>query len=105
MTLEQYKTVLPRSWKEGGALVDPNLFNEQYKYSYIAIEPQISIEYAITGFLMLRAAGSYVLAFDNPFSSNVWTINGNNPYSDVPSSVKPQGFSASIGLYLGLFNY
>ena len=106
MTLEQYVTVLPRSWDTGAVLVaEPNLFNEKLEYSYVAIEPQISVEYAITGFLMLRAAGSYVLPFDNPFHSNVWTINGNNPYSDVPKSVKPQGFSATIGLYLGLFNY
>ena len=102
MTLEQYATNISQHWNEEFLVATGG---NKLEYSYIAIEPQISIEYAITGFLMLRAAGSYVLPFDNPFSSNVWTINGNNQYSGVPNSVKPQGFSASIGLYLGLFNY
>jgi len=100
MTLEQYRTQLPVDWS---GVYSSN--GEKLEYSYIALEPQISVEYAITGFLMVRGAGYYVLPFDNPFYSNVWTTNGNNSYSGVPKSVKPQGFSASIGLYLGLFNY
>jgi hypothetical protein len=101
MALEYYETSLPQDWNNN----NNTYYGENLKYSYIAIEPKINIEYAITGFLMLRAAGSYVFAFDSPFVSNVWTINGNNKYSGVPKSVKPQGFSASIGLYIGLFNY
>jgi hypothetical protein len=106
MTLEQYATVLPVSWDSISYVVaDQQRFNEKLEYSYFAIEPQISIEYAITGFFMIKVAGAYVLPFDNPFYKNVWTINGNNAYSGVPNSVKPQGFSVSAGVYLGLFNY
>ena len=102
MTLEEFATVLPMNWHNE---IQSENRGEKLEYSYIAIEPQISIEYAITGFFMLRVAGNYILPFDNPFSSNAWTINGNNQYTGVPSSIKPQGFSASVGFYLGLFNY
>ncbi len=101
MTLEHFETTLPENWNNNYV----SSIGEKLEYSYVSVEPQMSIEYAITGFLMLRAAGRYVFSFDSPFVSNVWTINGDNPYSGVPKSVKPQGFSASIGLYLGLFNY
>lgn len=108
MVLEEYKTLFvdgtPKEWNKQG-LINTISLNEKIEYSYIALEPQLNIEYAITGFLMLRAAGSYVLSFENPFYNNAWTINGNNSLSGVPKSVKPQGFSASVGLYLGLFNY
>jgi len=105
MTLEQYETTLPRDWNESPVLTTGAIPNEKLEYSYVAFAPQLNIEYALTGFLMLRASGSYMLAVDSPFSKNAWTINGNNPYTGVPKSVKPQGFSATIGLYLGLFNY
>jgi hypothetical protein len=105
MTLEHYETILPRDWNETPPTLNYNLLNEKLEYSYIAFEPQLNIEYALTGFLMFRASGSYMFAMDNPFYKNAWTINGNNSYTGVPKSVKPQGFSVTLGLYLGLFNY
>ena len=108
MTLEQFFTILPESWN---AVPQPDgsenyiNFNQQSKYRYFSLEPEISVEYALTGFLMLKVGGSYVLAMDNPLVKNAWTINGNNVYNDVPKSVKPRGFSVNLGIYLGLFNY
>lgn len=107
MTLEQFATNasenLVPDWNANYTVI--NFFNQQLKYKYISIEPQISVEYALTGFLMLKAGASYLLSMDNPFYENAWTINGNNAYKGAPSSVKPQGFSVNLGLYLGLFNY
>ena len=103
MTLEQYMTSIPASWNEG--LVTSNSISEKLNYSFLSFEPQVSVEYALTGFFMIRAAGSYMVTIDRPLAKNVWTINGNNPYSGVPKGVKPQGFALTLGLYLGLFNY
>jgi hypothetical protein len=108
MTLEQYLTAdVSSKWNEyDGIVVDGGGFrNEKAEYSYIALEPQISIEYAFTGFFMMRVCGSYILPFDNPLVRNAWTVNGNNAYANVPKGVKPQGFQMSFGIYLGLFNY
>ena len=106
MTLEQYATLIPVKWNEPQyAFVDDYPINEKLNYSFLSFEPQVSIEYALTGFLMIRAAGSYMLTIDRPLVKNAWTINGNNSYSGVPEGVKPQGFSLTLGLYLGLFNY
>jgi hypothetical protein len=106
MSLEQYTTLTPSVWNEKkppSFVKDPH--NEKIEYSFMGIEPQLNIEYAFTAFLMFRLSASYLLTIDNPFYTNNWTINGNNSYSGVPSGVNPQGFSAYVGLYLGLFNY
>ncbi len=79
--------------------------NTQINYSYLAIEPQLNLEYAITKFLMLRAGVSYVLTLDSPFVKNAWSINGNNVYLNVPDGLKPQGLNVKLGLFVGLFNY
>ncbi|MPM97304.1 hypothetical protein SDC9_144477 [bioreactor metagenome] len=106
MTLEQYITFDAPRWDlKQDKLSIANSFNEKLEYAFCAVEPQINIEYAITSFLMFRASASYMLTVDNPFYKNAWTINGDNTYSGVPKSVKPQGFSVSAGLYIGLFNY
>lgn len=103
MTFENFSTVLPQSWNTPkNQLTEPN---NQMKYSFMAIEPKLDIEYALTGFLMLRASAGYILAFDNPLAKHTWTINGNNELTDVPKSIKPQGFSLQFGLFLGLLNY
>ncbi|MDR0927483.1 MAG: hypothetical protein LBO69_06930 [Ignavibacteria bacterium] len=103
MGIEQYATSIPADWN--GAGFYNGEINEKIEYTFMAFEPKVNIEYALTSFLMLRASASYVLTIDNPFYENAWTINGNNEYTGAPDSVKPQGFAASIGLFLGLFNY
>jgi len=111
MTLEQFFTFndsrmyYQNDWDNQSFLYTVTGTNEQLKYRYFTVEPQISIEYALTGFLMLKAGGSYMLTVDNPLYKNAWTNNGNNVYKNVPKSVKPQGFSINLGLYIGLFNY
>ena len=79
--------------------------NNQINYSFMAVEPQVNLEYALTGFLMLRAGVSYIASFDNPLSTYAWTINGNNELKDVPSNINPKGLNVKLGIFLGLFNY
>ena len=82
-----------------------NYYNEQIKYSYWAVEPQLNIEYAVTSLLMLRLGVSYLIDFDNPFADNAWSINGGNAYNNVPSTMMPQGLNVKFGVFIGLFNY
>ncbi len=107
MTVEQFTTINPASWDTAKAPYrfsnDPG--NKSIQYSFMTAEPQLNIDYALTGFLMLRANVGYSLSFDNPFAKYAWTINGNNEYKDVPSSVNPNGLTVQVGLFLGLFNY
>jgi len=104
MILEQYMTVMPADWNNIGVTTTIP-FNEKLNYKFLAFEPTVNVEYAFTGYLMFRASASYMLTMDSPFVKNAWTINGNNAYTGVPEGVKPQGFSVTLGLYLGLFNY
>jgi hypothetical protein len=104
MSFERYREFIPLNWNDPTNNTDTP-FGEKIEYSFMGIEPQLNIEYAVTSFLMFRLSASYMLTIDNPFYTNNWTINGNNPYDGVPSGINPQGFSAYVGLYLGLFNY
>jgi hypothetical protein len=102
MYIEQARSLPTVHWNDTGITTGNS---DRMHYSFIGVEPQVSVEYALTGFLMLRLHGSYIVSFDNPFVDHAWTINGNNELTSVPSSVSPNGFNVGIGLYLGLFNY
>lgn len=101
MTFEEFATVNPVSWN---STILTNA-NQQLKHYYMSFEPQVSVDYALTGFLMLRANAGYSFTINDPLSKYAWVINGNNEYKDVPNSVKSNGFVAQIGIFLGLFNY
>ena len=101
MKFEEFNKISsPVSWNDIKATE-----NNQLNYSFMAVEPQVNLEYALTGFLMLRAGVSYIASFDNPLSTYAWTINGNNELKDVPSDINPKGLNVKLGIFLGLFNY
>lgn len=106
LTFENFATALPYSWNSPSDIYNrTNQTNNKMQYSFMAVEPKLDVEYALTGFLMFRASAGYVFAFNNPLSKYNWTINGNNEMRDVPSSIKPQGLSLQAGIFLGLLNY
>ncbi|HBB26124.1 MAG TPA: hypothetical protein DCZ59_07640 [Bacteroidetes bacterium] len=68
--------------------------------SSLCVLPRLSIEYAVTPFLNLRAQASYTV----PVSTSDWSANTYGTALNVPSSISLQGLSAQIGVFVGLFN-
>jgi len=68
--------------------------------SSLSILPRLSIEYAVTPFLNLRAQANYAV----PVSTSDWTANTYGTALNVPSSIAINGLSAQIGVFVGLFN-
>lgn len=82
-----------------------NLSMQRIENSFMFVEPQISIEYAITNFAMIKANAGYSLTFDNPLAKKKWLLNNNAEIKNAPKDMNANGFKAQIGVYLGLFNY
>jgi len=72
---------------------------------FMFIQPQLSFEYAVTNFAMLRANVNYNLTFDNPLADKSWTFNKEAEIKNPPSKLNSNGLGIQIGIYLGLFNY
>ncbi|MEN9281642.1 MAG: hypothetical protein RL594_577 [Bacteroidota bacterium] len=68
--------------------------------SALSIMPRLSIEYAVTPFLNIRAQGAY----SAQLSASDWTANTHAGAVNVPTSIAVSGLSAQIGVFVGLFN-
>jgi hypothetical protein len=62
------------------------------------VNPSLHLEYAITGFLMIRGSVGYRYGV----LDNDWTNEANTTYSNVPE-IKANGVAAQIGIFGGLF--
>lgn len=102
LEIESYQSKPTKNWDNIG--LDDNKMH-RFENSFMFVQPQISIEYAVTNFAMLRLNAIYNLTFDNPLSDKKWVYNNHTELAGMPSGINSKGFSAQIGLYLGLFNY
>jgi hypothetical protein len=62
------------------------------------ISPSLHLEYAITGFLMVRASVGYRLGIID----DEWTNEANTVYTNVPE-INANGPTAQVGVFVGLF--
>lgn len=74
--------------------------NTSLTQSALVALPRVSFEYVLTPFLAIRAQGAYAVQF----STSEWQANGYSTVTNMPSSVSMNGFSAQVGVFLGLFN-
>lgn len=80
----------------------PNLIanNTHFTQTALVALPRLSFEYVLTPFLAIRAQGSYAVQF----STSDWQANSYATVTNMPSSISMNGFSAQLGVFLGLFN-
>lgn len=102
--IETYQSVEERTWND---YVDPNgrlnTAPDDYsklQHSVLVVTPRVNIEYGITPFLMVRAQAAYQVQV----SSGNWKGNNHATVTGVPDGINVNGFSAQIGLFVGLFN-
>jgi len=118
LTASSAFTVLPGvgiSWgnldldvRRNGPVVDWNSVNgnsqstenTRFSQSSISLIPRLSLEYVLTPFLAIRAQGAYTMQL----STSDWQANSHATVVNMPSSVSMNGFSAQVGVFLGLFN-
>ena len=66
--------------------------------SYFVVVPSVNLEYAILGWVGLRAGASYVGMF-----SPSWKLDGEDELLGVPKEVNGKGFMINLGLFVGTF--
>lgn len=103
---------------KGAAAYDWNMLNDNTvdvdnyflhaEKSFMYITPTVSVEWATTSFLMIRALVNYNLSFNNPIASSEdqsWKINKVAQLNSTPNGLSSNGFYFEVGIFLGLFNY
>ncbi len=100
MSLEVTKTNANYAW---GDFVNPNdeNFIKRAETGYWFIQPQLNIEYAVTGVLAFRVNANYIL----PFAQKDWKYNNNKEVANTLDNIETKGFSVQVGIMVGLFNY
>lgn len=82
-----------------------NSFFHSFQKSFLNFEPKLSIEYAVTTFLMFRVTTSYNISIDNPISGGEWIYNANSQITNIPSKINLQNFNLQLGIFVGLMNF
>ncbi len=103
--LTSYETPSAIDWTSVDKIDVAGTSMNRIENSIMFVEPQINIEYAITNFSMVRLQLGYNYTFDSPLANKKWMLNNNAELKGVPSGMNSNGLKASLGLYLGLFNY
>jgi hypothetical protein len=100
MTFEATKTNSAYSWSDFDNMNDEN-FIKRAETGYWFVQPQLNIEYAVTGVLAFRLNANYIL----PFGQKDWKYNNSKELTNTLSDIETKGFSVQLGLMVGLFNY
>lgn len=100
LTLEASRSLNQGDWALNNTIVAGNEMN-RIRNSFIFLQPNLNIEYALTTFTVLRLNVGY----NTSFMSDEWKLNGAATIKNVPSSLNANAVSAQIGIFVGLFNY
>ncbi len=100
INIERYLNRKEFDWNELNTNGSSNRYFFKIDGKFWFVEPKLSIEYAVTPFLMVRAALGYPVAI-----SKDWKLNRNESLLNVPSSLNTTGLKVQLGIFVGLFNY
>ncbi len=104
-TLETTETPTSIDWNDVDSINVGSAKMNRIENKFMMVQPQLSVEYAVTNFAMIRANVHYNLTFDNPLVDKKWTFNKDAELKNTPNKMNSNGLGLQIGLYLGLFNY
>lgn len=98
--IDFYNTSSTIDWNNINNVPETSGYLKRMEGKFYYIQPNISLEYALSPFLMFKAGAGYSLSF-----SPSWKYNTNATLDNVPSSINASGLNAFIGLSLGIFNF
>ncbi|MBM2813837.1 MAG: hypothetical protein HW421_599 [Ignavibacteria bacterium] len=90
-----------KAWTEINETINENFLNRA-EISYWYLQPSVSIEWAVTDYMVLRGNAGYSISLLN--TSN-WKYNRNAELSGVPPEINSNGLTAQVGIFFGLFNF
>ncbi|MCX8199834.1 MAG: hypothetical protein N3E36_07485, partial [Sulfolobales archaeon] len=91
-----------KNWNIGSFTNDTVYSNQilinDYSKKIVTLQPQISLGYEIFKFLYLKLSAGYCFSV-----SGKWKLNDVLEVNNVPSGIKADGFSFTLGIQAGLF--
>ncbi|MBN1633838.1 MAG: hypothetical protein JW917_06710 [Ignavibacteria bacterium] len=75
-----------------------NVVNKDYSKTLYIFQPQLGLGYQLTNFLYFKLNAGYVFTL-----SKNWKLDEILEVNNVPSGIKADGFSVSLGINVGLF--
>ncbi|GMV52753.1 MAG: hypothetical protein D8M52_06505 [Chlorobi bacterium] len=98
--LTTYQGADKRSWTDYSTVTPlPDMISELNRSVY-SVPFRLNIEYTLTPFILVRAAGMYRYQA----IGDDWQGNRTSTVTDVPSGINISGFNAQVGIFVGLFN-
>lgn len=97
VAIERSQTTQARNY--GDPLPSTDNFFHRIDASYIALQPNLNIEYAITQFSMIRVNAGYMMSFMGDWKADRQTV-----VSGVPDKINSNGLTLQFGIFVGLFN-
>jgi len=88
------------NWNDLEPNSDGKYFSKNIKGSFVFVQPELSLEYALTPFLMTRAAVGYGFSF-----LPEWEYNSSADLKGVPDAINTGGLNLQFGVFVGLFNF
>jgi hypothetical protein len=100
--LESYQTQKNVEWGVFKPGADTTNFLNRAEAGFLYVQPNVSVEYAITVFAAIRLNAGYTFSFMQD-----WEFNRNAKINDgsLMSNFNADGFSVQLGLFIGLFSY
>ena len=98
VAVEQYQSHSDVDWKEFTLGNDALNKFSRADASFLHVQPTLNVEWMIQNGIMIRMSGGYAMNFE----TSDWKLNSSSTLSGVPTSVRGNGFSAQIGLFLQL---
>lgn len=80
---------------------DANSKYQKMDGSFFFAEPHLILQYKLASNFMFKASGGYSFAFSPTWRMN----NSDSKIKNVPTTLKPEGFVAQVGLYVGIFDF
>jgi len=104
LTLESYQGVTDYNWSNFNTKVDSLNFMNRAKTTFSFIQPNLSIEWTLTPYFMIRGNVGYNYSFALSGDWD-WELNKYSNLKEVPKGINASGLTAQFGIFLGLFNY
>ncbi len=80
------------------SLLSNQILINDYTKKILTLQPQISIGYDMLKFLYLKVSAGYCFSL-----SGKWKLNNALEVNNIPSGIKADGFSFTLGIQAGLF--
>lgn len=102
LKMESYQTRGDYDWVSMDTQNDENFYFQEAEAVFSFVQPNLSFEWAFSPFTCLRAnfAYNYSFAFSGDWE---WKMNRTAKMVNVPTDINASGFSAHIGLFVGIF--